>query len=415
MFSKKQILITSLLFALLFHFVFYFNAYGPGIGFLHNKFQYVFALASLILILFIYFGTYWRLDFIDKVSLRLYDLFIVWMFICFTRSLIEFRSSKEFLNFIANNYMGISLFPVFFLIAGISPKYFHITNKLLFIYLVSVTLVSIFFLDYFELQIFLLYPIFYVIVTIPLRSGWQKLVILLIAVLIVVVSVTNRSGILRIFIGFSVVIAYYVIKYVKVNKILLNVIVFCVLLIPFGSLYLGIKGQSVFQMMSGDDDRQYSQLDPYADTRTFLYYEVFQDLKHNDAFLLGKGLNAGYMSEAFETYNRPVVEVAFLQILLKTGIVGFLLYISIIISAIFKALSSSKNVFLKSLGLLLASYLIMIFIENQIAYNLLNVITWIVVGMCHSKALRELNDKEIYDLFRKPYIVESKRSANQRL
>ena len=130
---------------------------------------------------------------------------------------------------------------------------------------------------------------------------------------------TNRSGILRIFIGFSVVIAYYVIKYVKVNKILLNVIVFCVLLIPFGSLYLGIKGQSVFQMMSGDDDRQYSQLDPYADTRTFLYYEVFQDLKHNDAFLLGKGLNAGYMSEAFETYNRPVVEVAFLQILLKTN------------------------------------------------------------------------------------------------
>jgi hypothetical protein len=226
---------------------------------------------------------------------------------------------------------------------------------------------------------------------------------------------TNRAGVLRILIGFSIVIAYYVIKYAKMNKALLNVIVFCVLLIPFGSLYLGIKGQSVFQMMSGDDERSYSQLDPYADTRTFLYYEVFLDLKHNDAFLLGKGLNAGYMSESFETYSRPVVEVAFLQILLKTGIVGCLLYMSVIISAIFKALSSSRNVFLKTLGLLLASYMVMFFIENQIAYNLLNVVIWIVIGMCHSKALRELTDQEVYDLFRKTNTVEYKLSASKGL
>ena len=415
MFTKKQIVITSLLFALIFHFVFYFNSYGPGIGFLNNNFQYIIALASLILILFVYFGTYWRLDFEDKASLRLYDLFIVWMLICFTRSLIEFRSSKEFLNFIANNYMGISLFPVLFLTAGISPKYFHTINKLLFVYIVLVTLVAIFFLDYFELLNFLLYPIFYVIVTIPLRTGWQKLFILLVSVLIVVFSMTNRAGVLRILIGFSIVIAYYVIKYAKMNKALLNVIVFCVLLIPFGSLYLGIKGQSVFQMMSGDDERSYSQLDPYADTRTFLYYEVFLDLKHNDAFLLGKGLNAGYMSESFETYSRPVVEVAFLQILLKTGIVGCLLYMTVIISAIFKALSSSRNVFLKTLGLLLASYMVMFFIENQIAYNLLNVVIWIVIGMCHSKALRELTDQEVYDLFRKTNTVEYKLSASKGL
>lgn len=38
-----------------------------------------------------------------------------------------------------------------------------------------------------------------------------------------------------------------------------------------------------------------------------------------------------------------LVEVSFLQILLKTGIVGFILYITIIVSAIFKALSKSKN------------------------------------------------------------------------
>ncbi len=413
MFSKKQIVITSLLFALIFHFIFYFNSYGPGIGFLNNLMSFFLAFVSIILILFIYLGTYWRLDFKEKVPLVFFDLFIVWMFICFIRSLLEINDLEDIKSYLFSNYMGISLFPVFFLIAGINIRYFHTVNQILFVYLILVTFISLFFLGYFELQVFLLYPIFYIIVTIPLRSGWQKLFILITSIVIVFFSITNRAGLLRIFIGFSIVIAYYVIKYVKLNKIWLNLIVFCVLLIPVASLYLGVKGESVFQMVLGGNDQPYSQLDPYADTRTFLYYEVFQDLNYNNAFLFGKGLNGGYLSEAFQTYNRPVVEVAFLQIIIKTGIVGFLLYAAIIISAIFKALSSSKNMFIRSLGLLLVSYMILIFIENQIAYNLLNVIIWVVVGMCHSKALRELNDIEINNLLRRPYLEELQRPLNK--
>jgi len=200
--------------------------------------------------------------------------------------------------------------------------------------------------------------------------------------------------------------------YLKINKKLLNVIVFCILLIPVISLYLGTKGQSVFQMTLGQDEGAYSQLDPYADTRTFLYYEVFQDLRFNKAFLFGKGMNAGYLSEAFQTYSRPVVEVSFLQIILKTGIVGFLLYISIFISAIFKAVGKANNLFIKSLGLLLVGYVIMVFIENQIAYNLLNVVIWLVVGMCHSDELRAMDDKTIRSLFIQPYIKFSKVKSN---
>jgi hypothetical protein len=201
--------------------------------------------------------------------------------------------------------------------------------------------------------------------------------------------------------------------YLKINKKLLNIIVFCILLIPVISLYLGTKGQSVFQMTLGQNEGAYSQLDPYADTRTFLYYEVFQDLRFNKAFLLGKGMNAGYMSEAFQTYSRPVVEVSFLQIILKTGVVGFLLYISIIVSAIFKAIGKAKNLFIKSLGLLLAGYVIMVFIENQIAYNLLNVIIWIVIGICHSDELRGMDDKTIKSLLIQPYSRFSKGISNQ--
>jgi len=87
-----------------------------------------------------------------------------------------------------------------------------------------------------------------------------------------------------------------------------------------------------------------------------------------------------------------------LQILLKTGILGFLLYISVIISSIIKALRRSRSQFVKSLGIYLASYIILLFIENIVAYNLLNVVTWIVVGMCQSESLMEMNDQQIMQI-----------------
>ena len=102
-------------------------------------------------------------------------------------------------------------------------------------------------------------------------------------------------------------------------------------MMPVVSLYLGVKGQSVFQIVLGEDNNSYSQLNPYADTRTFLYYEVFQDLQANQAFIFGKGMNAGYASDSFQTFSRQVVEVGFLQMLLKTGIIGCLLYFAIIL------------------------------------------------------------------------------------
>jgi hypothetical protein len=164
-------------------------------------------------------------------------------------------------------------------------------------------------------------------------------------------------------------------------------------------LYLGTKGQNVFEIVLGENvEGKYGQENIKADTRTFLYVDVFRDLKINKAFAFGKGINAAYLSYDFQTFNRTTVEVGFLQILLKSGIIGFILYITIIISAIFKALSHSNSIFLKYLGMLLTGYILMFFIENIIAFNLLNIVIWLAVGMCHSREIRDLNDKEIRDL-----------------
>ena len=91
------------------------------------------------------------------------------------------------------------------------------------------------------------------------------------------------------------------------------------------------------------------------------------------------------------------------------------MYFAIILSAIFKALGKSKSLFMKALGLLLASYLLLFFIENVIAYNLLNVIIWFSIGLCHSQSLRDLNDKEFGNLFKgKPDTINGDRMITQR-
>lgn len=386
--------------AMLFHFAYYFNMYGPLISIFEGFKIYFLALGSALILVFLYIATYWRHGLKDNKAIVFFDLLIIWIIVSIIRSALEFNSLGQFRVFLLNTYLGLSMLPVFFFIVGININYLFSINRLLTIYLIVVTIISFFFINYFELQLFLLYPIFYLILTIPLRNKWGKIFVLLVTVSIVIVSFTNRAGILRILIGYCILGVYYVMHNVKIDKRLLKFIVFCLLLIPFISLYLGIQGVSVFQALLGSETIDYSQMNPYADTRTFLYFEVFQDLNYNNAFLFGKGMGAGYSSLAFETYSRTMVEVGFLQILMKTGLVGIFLYISVIVSGIYKALGKSNNLFIKAIGLLLASYVLMLFIENVIAYNLLNVIIWISVGMCHSKKIRELDDAGILKLFR---------------
>lgn len=402
-FSVKQMVAGAFVLALVFHFVFYFNSYGPAIPFLNGYIIYLIAYPSVLIMFFLYLTTYWRINFKDKFSLHIYDGLVLWIIICIIRSLLIIRSPEELKAFLLDNYMALSAFPVLFVIAGINIKYFHRLNRILFSYMLLVATISIFFIDYFELQLFLLMPVFYIILTIPLRSGAGKIFVLLISVSIIWVSLTNRAGILRILIGYSIVTVYYLILYLKVNKKLLVALIFLILLLPPVALYMGIKGESIFELIMGNSGNEYSQLDPTVDTRTFLYYEVFQDLKSNEAFLFGKGINAGYYSASFVTYNRPIVEVGFLQIILKMGIVGFLLYVIVILRALFRALKRSKSAFMKSLGLLLASYLLMLFVENVIAYNLLNILIWLVVGICYSDEMLNQNDEEIKQLLKLPF------------
>lgn len=399
MITKRTLVIICLILSIIHHFIFHFGSYVPYLGGSMLSANALLALASTFIMVFLYFATKWRVDLKSGLILSIFDIMILWIFFNIIRSILTIHGILEWKDFLLNPYIGLSLMPTLFFLVGINLKYFSQINKILFFYFVLAWGLSLFFISHEELQIFLLMPIFYIIVTFPLQTKRNRILTLIISVTVIITSWTNRAGIMRILISYLIVVGYYIVLKININKKVVNIIIFCILMSPLYLLYQGVNGKNIFEITLGQNTGEYSQKNLRADTRTFLYFEVFQDLRANKAIIFGKGMNAGYGSDSFQTFNRTVVEVGFLQILLKTGLVGFLLYMTLIFSAIFTALRKSRNVFMKFLALLLASYVIMFFIENVLAYNLLNIIIWLIVGMCHSEELLDLNDQEIKDLF----------------
>jgi len=202
MVTKRLLVFVSLILAVLFHFLFYLNYYGPSISSLQGVLKYLLALGSAIIIVFLYFTTYWRADLKRSKLTVLFDILILWFFISLIRSMLEIRDLNGFILFIFNNYLALSCFPLFFFIVGTNPNYFHMTNKILFIYVLLAFIFSLPFIHFFELQLYLVYPLFFLILTIPLMRSAERILILIISITVIVVSLTNRAGIIRILFSF---------------------------------------------------------------------------------------------------------------------------------------------------------------------------------------------------------------------
>lgn len=162
------------------------------------------------------------------------------------------------------------------------------------------------------------------------------------------------------------------------------------------------EGFSIFEyaesnkviMMGGEKEGE-------MDTRTFLYQEVFDDLTRNKAWLLGKGINGKYFSDYFaskhtdagESEERIQSEVGFLNILLKGGIAQTVLYLLLLIIAVYNCLFRSDSKFMLIIGLVLLTHFVMLFIEEYIKYDLYNVTMWFFIGMAFSPTCLTRDDE----------------------
>jgi hypothetical protein len=142
-----------------------------------------------------------------------------------------------------------------------------------------------------------------------------------------------------------------------------------------------------------------------ADSRTFIYIEVISDLVNTGHLMFGKGGSGTYFSSYFQetgedTDTRLTVEVGFLAYLLKGGMLAALLNVTLLLYASYLAVYKSKSRYVKWLGFLLITHVLLLFVENLVSLDLYNLCIWLFVGVCSSKEFQSMNDEQIKELLR---------------
>jgi hypothetical protein len=134
------------------------------------------------------------------------------------------------------------------------------------------------------------------------------------------------------------------------------------------------------------------------DTRTFLYDELFRDLKGRD-LVFGRGFQGTYFSPYMlqiqsgqdfsgDSYYRFSSEVGFLQLLLKGGFIYFFLFITPLVAAIYKGLftrHTSRIAFLLSVYILCET--LILFMENLPSFHFHYFLIFFLAGYGYREAV----------------------------
>ena len=255
-------------------------------------------------------------------------------------------------------------------------------------------------------------PIYFFILAIPFLKRVHIVLIILISIMCIYVDPGWRTNLMTIVCCSIFVIMHYL---SFLTKKLLNFIGVLVLLMPLILIYSGVKtGSDIFQNLSPEstvfmDTRKTGGFDTGGNTRTFLYFEVFNSMKNkNTNLLIGGGAANGYQTFFFqddelsksvnrERYN---TEVRFLNTLNKSGIIGVTLELLIIFITAFFAINKSNNDLSKLFGLFLIFSWVLYFVEMPAFFNGMYFFYYLTIGMCLNQSFRDSTNEQIKFFFK---------------
>lgn len=195
---------------------------------------------------------------------------------------------------------------------------------------------------------------------------------------------------------YVVIACYLYIKYANINPVIRSIL-FCTGIL---FLYYGIVNFRSF--IEEADNTLFttfaSRIDD--DTRSQVLEDFYNDMNTNTSnWVIGKGINSTYYSleEETDTSTRKTIETGALHIILKIGIIGLLLYLLILMPAIFK---HKNNLFTKAL----ASYILIGIIELYPAgvpiFSLQFVLLWIAASICYNKKFINMSEDTSVQIFK---------------
>jgi hypothetical protein len=131
-------------------------------------------------------------------------------------------------------------------------------------------------------------------------------------------------------------------------------------------------------------------------TREIVFNSFFKDMSTND-LIIGRGLLGEYYCPGAEkgVDNRLLIESGYLQTILKGGIISLVLFLMIALPAAYLGIIKSKNILSKAAGTIVILWLIDMFPWGMPAINIRYILVWTCIGICYSKVIRNLSEKEL--------------------
>jgi hypothetical protein len=369
---------------------------------------FIWAYQIFVLIVFyLNFKNYNLSGMMDRQGYVLTSIFIGWLFCGFLRGAFVADDYWTW-KFVVGNFLVACFFIVIFLSTNIyvvqryySLYFIFFIPLVAFSYLMDGTPLNLNYVPYSTLMIF--------IGVIPKR---QRLFLIAIMIFFFLTNF-QRNDLVKILVTglIGITFTFYSKLFIKFILKPIYIFLFCLPLLLVG---LGTSGIfNVFKMdeyIKGDYEQEVSsnqgkeKEDLKADTRTFIYQNVFFTLNKYDAWLFGRGSAFGDegIEGFFEKENKVKVkgrygnEVGIMDILLWYGLIGVVIYFLVYLRASFVAIYQSKNRYAKAVGLYVAFLWTWSFIWEKPMFETFFMMDLILLGLCFSNRFRGMNDREFH-------------------
>ena len=253
----------------------------------------------------------------------------------------------------------------------------------------------------------------FLVLFVHLRAS-QKILILLFAGIVIIHGVDGRAMALR-FIFPLFFVGLFLLKRYSITYSAIKIGALTCFVLPFILLGLAANGTfNIFKMQNYV--RQGSTISPEqfkeatADTRTFIYDEIWQSATRNNYVWTGRGLARGYDSKSFGMHQLKELgtgklerfrsEVGILNIFNWMGLTGAFLYSALFLIATYLSIFKSASFSLKVLGLYVSFRWAFSWIQEFTEFEITFFALWMLVAICWSPQFRAMSDSEIRDWLR---------------
>jgi len=352
---------------------------------------------------------------IDKV---LIVVFISWSVLCIFRSItIPLANMSTLPRFLGGYFYSPALLVPFFVFWGGNIKVlkttWHLSEKFIFYFILVSPLLFVFEANYLTELIGFLPLLFLNKDKLSKKYIFYINLALLLSV-VFVIMVGGRNG----FVKYSY---YFMIASMLQNrKKFKSVITFRIV----GFIYLLVFGAGFIYMYSGklskhftdktivDNIESYEKDNFNPETRNMVYTDFVLDFDNWQDLLLGRGALGTTYSPQFiiiqeitntanNVFNFPKghrleIECGYLQVILKSGLIGLFLFVVIGLRAMYLGFFKTTNNFTIACGFIIFERFLSMYPYGLPSYSADYILFWLCVGACFSKNIRKLSNAEIY-------------------